>query len=169
MTTPHRILIVNDDGIHAEGIKLLERIARRYSEDVWVVAPDEEKSGASHSISMHVPVRARRIDDRHFAVKGTPTDCALLAIHEILPAPPTILLSGVNRGANLAEDVTYSGTAAAAMEGALLGVPSVALSQVFAAKGPVHWATAEAFAAPVLDVLLATEWQPHAFVNVNFP
>ncbi|MFN3642882.1 MAG: 5'/3'-nucleotidase SurE [Gemmobacter sp.] len=169
MTTPHRILIVNDDGIHAEGIKLLERIARRYSDDVWVVAPDEEKSGASHSISMHVPVRARRIDDRHFAVKGTPTDCALLAIHEILPAPPTILLSGINRGANLAEDVTYSGTAAAAMEGALLGVPSVALSQVFAPRGPVHWTTAEAFAAPVLDVLLATEWQPYAFVNVNFP
>lgn len=165
----HRILIVNDDGIHAHGIQLLEKIARRYSDDVWVVAPDEEKSGASHSISMHVPVRVRRVDDRHFAVKGTPTDCALLAIHEIMPAPPTILLSGINRGANLAEDVTYSGTAAAAMEGALLGVPSVALSTVFAPKGPVHWDTAEAFAAPVLDVLFATEWQPLSFVNVNFP
>ncbi len=167
--TKHRILICNDDGIHADGIRLLEKVARQFTDDIWVVAPDEEKSGASHSISMHVPVRARQVDDRHFAVKGTPTDCALLAIYELMPERPTVLLSGINRGANLAEDVTYSGTAAAAMEGALLGVPSIALSQVFTPRGTVHWDTAEAYAARLLPVLLETDWQPNTFVNVNFP
>lgn len=164
-----RVLIANDDGLHAPGIALLERIVRRYTDKVWVVAPDEEKSGAGHSISMHSPVRVRKVDDHHFAVKGTPTDCALLAIHELMPERPTLLLSGINRGANLAEDITYSGTAAAAMEGALLGVPSIALSQVFAPKGQVYWETAEAWAPQVLDKVLATEWQPNTFVNVNFP
>ena len=133
---PHRILVVNDDGIDAEGIKLLEELAHRWTDDVWVVAPDEEKSGFSHAISMTVPVRMRKIDDRHYAVKGTPTDCALLGIYELMgDLLPTVLLSGVNRGANLAEDVTYSGTAAAAMEGALLGIRSIALSQVFTIGG----------------------------------
>jgi 5'-nucleotidase len=130
----HTILIVNDDGIDSVGIKILEDMARKFTDDVWVVAPDEEKSGFSHSISMTVPIRVRKVDDRHYAVKGTPTDCALLAIHEFMSQRrPTALLSGVNRGANLAEDITYSGTAAAAMEGALLGVRSIALSQVFLA------------------------------------
>ena len=124
----HRVLIINDDGIHATGIPLLEKIVRQFTENV--VVPDEEKSGASHSISMNIPVRVREIDSRHFAIKGTPTDCALLAIYEIMKMRPTILLSGINRGANLAEDMTYSGTAAAGMEGALLGVPSVALSRL---------------------------------------
>jgi 5'-nucleotidase len=139
----HRVLIVNDDGIEAHGIKMLEEIAREFTDDVWVVAPDEEKSGFSHSISMTIPIRVRKVDDRHFAVKGTPTDCALLAIYEFMGGrPPTVLLSGINRGANLAEDITYSGTAAAAMEGALLGIRSIALSQVFEIGGEVHWSTA---------------------------
>lgn len=128
----HRILIVNDDGIESVGIKMLEELAREVTDDVWVVAPDEEKSGFSHSISLTIPIRVRRIDGRHYAIKGTPTDCALLAIYEFMEGrKPTALLSGINRGANLAEDVTYSGTAAAAMEGALLGVRAIALSQVF--------------------------------------
>jgi 5'-nucleotidase len=166
----HRVLIVNDDGVEAHGIKLLEEIAREFTNDVWVVAPDEEKSGFSHSISMTVPIRVRKIDDHHFAVKGTPTDCALLAIYEFMGArAPTVLLSGINRGANLAEDITYSGTAAAAMEGALLGIRSIALSQVFALGGKVHWATARRFAPPVLERLLSCDWEPGTFVNVNFP
>jgi 5'-nucleotidase len=167
---PHRILVVNDDGIDAEGIKLLEELAHRWTDDVWVVAPDEEKSGFSHAISMTVPVRMRKIDDRHYAVKGTPTDCALLGIYELMgDLLPTVLLSGVNRGANLAEDVTYSGTAAAAMEGALLGIRSIALSQVFTIGGEVHWATARRFAPAILEKLFACDWQPGSFVNVNFP
>lgn len=165
-----RILIVNDDGIHAKGIALLEEIARELCDDVWVVAPDEERSGASHSLSMTVPVRVRRVDDRHFAVKGTPTDAALLAIHEIMKDhPPSILLSGINRGANLAEDVTYSGTAAAAMEGALLGIPSVALSQVFEPGGKTPWETARRFAPGILSRLIDRPWEAGGFVNVNFP
>jgi len=166
----HRILIINDDGIEAYGVKLLEEIAREFSDDVWVVAPDEEKSGFSHSISMTIPIRVRKIDERHYAVKGTPTDCALLAIYEFMSGVrPTVLLSGINRGANLAEDITYSGTAAAAMEGALLGIRSIALSQVFTIGGEAHWDTARRFAGPILRRLLACDWQPGAFVNVNFP
>jgi 5'-nucleotidase len=106
----HRALLVNDDGIDSVGIKLLEEIVRAFTDDVWVVAPDEEKSGFSHSISMTVPIRMRQLDDRHFAVKGTPTDCVLLAIYELMgDEPPTVIISGINRGANLAEDITYSG------------------------------------------------------------
>jgi 5'/3'-nucleotidase len=166
----HRVLIVNDDGVEARGIKLLEEIAREFTEDVWVVAPDEEKSGFSHSISMTVPIRVRRIDERHYAVKGTPTDCALLAIYEFMgDRPPTVLLSGINRGANLAEDITYSGTAAAAMEGALLSIRSIALSQVFALGSEVHWTTAKRFTPPILARLLGCDWEPGTFVNVNFP
>lgn len=164
----HRILLTNDDGIHAPGLQLLERILRRYTDNVWVVAPSEERSGASHSISMHDPIRMRELDDRHFAIKGTPTDCALMGIYEIMPEPPTLMLSGINWGANLAEDITYSGTAAAAMEGALLGVPSVALSQVHS-FGHVHWDTAEAFLPQVLEGILTTGFDPGTFVNVNFP
>lgn len=166
----HRILLVNDDGIDAPGIKLLEDIARRITDDVWVVAPDEEKSGASHSLSITHPVRVRQIDDRRFAIKGTPTDCALLAVYELMTdRRPTALLSGINRGANLAEDLTYSGTAAAAMEGTLLGIPSIALSQVFAFGGKTHWATAERYAPALLEFLLGQEWEPGVFININFP
>ena len=119
---------------------------------------------------MTVPIRVRKIDARHFAVKGTPTDCALLAIYELMEGiKPTALLSGINRGANLAEDVTYSGTAAAAMEGALLGIRAIALSQVFTIGGQIHWDTARRFAQPVLERLLACEWEPGSFVSVNFP
>ena len=165
-----RILLVNDDSIHGDGIVLLERLVRQFTDDIWVVAPDEEKSGASHSLSLTQPIRVRQIDDRHWAIKGTPTDCALLAIYEFMKdTPPTVLLSGINRGANLAEDITYSGTAAAAMEGCLLGIRSVALSQVFTIGGQPHWDTAEKYAPPVLERLLTCDWEAGTFVNVNFP
>lgn len=164
----HRILLINDDGIHAPGIELLERIVRRHCNDVWVVAPAEERSGASHAISMHDPIRMRQLDDRHFAIKGSPTDCALMGIYEIMPEPPTLILSGINWGANLAEDLMYSGTAAAAMEGALLGVPSIALSQVHG-FGHVHWDTAETYLERVLEGVLAAGFDKSTFVNVNFP
>lgn len=166
-----RILLVNDDGIHAEGIDLLERVAHSLSDDVWVVAPDTEQSGTSHSLSMLTPVRVRKIDDRHFAIRGTPTDCALLAYYELLgDRKPTILFSGINRGANLAEDMTYSGTIAAAMEGTLLGMRSVALSQIFQPGGQVRWPTAERFAGKILASLLKDQdWPANTFINVNFP
>jgi 5'-nucleotidase len=170
MARPPRILIVNDDGIDAPGIVMLERIARGLTDDIWVVAPDEERSGAGHSLSTYHPVRVKQRDERHFAVKGTPTDCALVAVYDLIEGRrPDIILSGINRGPNLAEDVTYSGTASAAMEGAMLGIPAIALSQVFRPPATVHWATAEAWAGKVIEKLLGMEWRPGQFVNVNFP
>src|SRR4051812_43168875 len=104
-----RILISNDDGIGAEGIQVLERVARTISDDVWVVAPDRERSGAGHSLSLHEPLRYKKLDDRHFHVVGTPTDAVLVGVMEIMKdKKPGLMLSGINRGSNLAEDVTYS-------------------------------------------------------------
>ncbi len=127
-----RILLTNDDGVHAPGLKVLEAIARQLSDDVFVVAPESDQSGVAHSLSLNNPLRLRKIDPRHFAVQGTPTDCVIMGVRKIMAdARPDLILSGVNRGQNVAEDVTYSGTIAAAMEGALLGVPSIALSQAY--------------------------------------
>lgn len=165
-----RILITNDDGIEGDGIVLLEKVARMFSDDVWVIAPDEERSGAGHSMSISNPIRIRQRDERHWAVRGTPTDCALLGIHELIPGKrPDVILSGINRGPNLGEDVTYSGTCSAAMEGAVLGVPAIALSQIIRYKSTIHWPTAEKYAPEVLGPLLDMDWAPGQFVNVNFP
>ena len=131
-----RILLTNDDGVNAPGLKVLERIAGRFSDDIWIVAPTEEQSGAGHSLTLTVPVRLRKLGERRFCVTGTPTDAVMMAIATIMKDdPPDLILSGVNRGANLGEDVTYSGTVSAAMEGALAGIPSIALSQGYAREG----------------------------------
>lgn len=168
---PHqRFLLVNDDGFGAPGLALLEELVRRYSDDVWVIAPDDERSGSAHSISLSTPVRMRQMGERRFALKGTPTDCVLMGIWELMgEGPPITVLSGINRGANLADDLTYSGTAGPAMEGALLGLRSIALSQVFTIGGEAYWETARKFTPPVLERLLTCDWQPGTFVNVNFP
>jgi 5'-nucleotidase len=165
----HRVLIVNDDGIYAPGIQLLEKVLREHCDDVWVIAPDEEKSGASHSISMHVPVRLRQLDDRHIAIKGSPTDCVLMAVQEIMPKLPTLVLAGVNRGGNLADEIHYSGTIAVAMEAALMGIPSIALSQVFERGADVPWDTVERYAVPVIEQILERGIALGSFVNINFP
>lgn len=168
-----RILVTNDDGINATGLKVLENIARTLSDDIWVVAPMEEQSGAGHSLTLTRPLRIRKHGERRFSVSGTPTDAVLMALGEIIEgAAPDLVLSGVNRGANLAEDVTYSGTVSAAMEGALAGVRSVALSQVYAREGmgdAVPFATAEAWGAKVLAPLLSFDMPHRTLVNVNFP
>ncbi|MDQ3144267.1 MAG: 5'/3'-nucleotidase SurE [Pseudomonadota bacterium] len=168
-----RILLTNDDGIHAPGFAALERIAASLSDDLWAVAPAEEQSGAGHSLTLSRPVRLRRLGERRFAVAGTPTDAVMLALAEVMKdSPPDLILSGVNRGANLAEDVTYSGTVSAAMEGALAGVRSIALSQVYAREGmgdTVPFATAEAWAERVLRPLIDMPFAPRTLVNVNFP
>lgn len=164
------VLIVNDDGIDATGIRLLEEVARTFTDQVWVVAPDEERSGAGHSLSVTYPIRVRRRDDRHFAIKGTPTECTLLGVHELMGGVrPDLLLSGINRGPNLGDHITYSGTVSAAIEGALLGIPSIALSQGIGSERKVHWDTARHYAPRVIRRLLAMNWQPGTFVNVNFP
>lgn len=165
-----RILLVNDDGIDAPGLALLERVVRSVCDDVWVVAPDEERSGASHSISVSLPLRLRKLGEKRYAVKGTPSDCLLLARYELMREnPPTLALSGINRGTNLGEDVTYSGTTAAALEGALLGLRAVALSQIFALRDRPQWDTAERYTLPVLERLLEQPWRPGLYFNVNFP
>src|ERR1700685_4707853 len=121
-----RILVTNDDGIHAPGLIAAEKIARALTDDVWVVAPETEQSGASHSLTLPLPLRLREVDKRRFAVTGTPTDCVMMACAHIMKdKPPTLILSGVNRGSNMADDVTYSGTIAGAMEGTMLGIPSI--------------------------------------------
>ena len=168
-----RILLTNDDGIHAPGLSVLGSIAARLSDEVWVVAPAEEQSGAGHSLTLTRPIRLRRLGERKFAVNGTPTDAVMMALAHIMKdAPPDLILSGINRGANLAEDVTYSGTVSAAMEGALAGVRSIALSQVYAREGmgdTIPFAAAEAWAErairPLMEVPLATG----TLFNVNFP
>lgn len=164
-----RVLLVNDDGIHAPGLTLLEEIVREHTDDVWVVAPDEEKSGASHSISMHMPIRLRELDSRHTAIKGSPTDCVLMALQQILPERPTVVLAGINRGGNLADEIHYSGTIAAAMEAAFLGIPAIALSQVFSRGTEVPWDTAARFAIPVIEQVLNQGIPYGSFINVNFP
>lgn len=165
-----RILVSNDDGINAPGLKLLVKVARALCPDVWVVAPEVEQSGASHSLTIQRPLRIRKLAPRRFAVDGTPTDCVLLAVNVILrDKRPTLMFSGVNRGANLGEDVTYSGTVAAAMEATLLDVPSIAFSQHYANGGPVPWATAAAHAPEVIRRLTAQPWPRNTLINVNFP
>ena len=167
-----RILLTNDDGIHAPGLEVLERIARQFSDDVWIVAPAEEQSGAGHSLTLNRPVRLRQHSERRFAVSGTPTDAVMMALRKVLPGSPDLLLSGVNRGANLGDDVTYSGTVSAAIEGALAGIRSIGLSQVYAKEGmgdAVPFAAAEAWGAKVIAPLLETPFAPRTLVNVNFP
>lgn len=168
-----RILLTNDDGIHAPGFAALERIAAQLSDDIWAIAPAEEQSGAGHSLTLSRPIRVRRLGDRRFAVRGTPTDAVMMALAHIMKDnPPDLILSGVNRGANLAEDVTYSGTVSAAMEGALAGVRSIALSQVYSREGmgdAVPFATAEAWAYRVIRPLLQQPFRPGTLTNVNFP
>jgi 5'-nucleotidase len=167
-----RILLTNDDGISAAGLVTLETIARQLSDDIWIVAPSEEQSGAGHSLTLTRPLRIRQHGDRRFSVTGTPTDSVMLALGKVMDAKPDLILSGVNRGANLAEDVTYSGTVAAAMEGTLAGIRSIALSQAYSREGvgdDVSFAAAESWGAKVLRPLLDVALPTNTLLNVNFP
>lgn len=167
-----RILVSNDDGIHAPGLAVLETIARALSDDVWVVAPEVERSGASRALTLTDPVRVRAIAPKRFACSGTPTDCVLLGIAELVAGGrPDLVLSGVNRGQNLAEDTSVSGTVAAAMQGMQMGVRSIALSQAhgFRAGEPIPWECAAAHGANVVRALLGAEWPDGVVMNVNFP
>ncbi len=165
-----RVLISNDDGIHASGLRVLERVVRQLAKEVWVVAPEHEQSAASHSLTLRRPLRIRKLSGRRYAVDGTPTDSVLLAVREIMKdRPPDLVLSGINRGGNLGEDVTYSGTIAAAMEGALLGIPAIALSQLSENGHPVKWGTPEHHLADVLERLTSAPWPAGILMNVNFP
>jgi len=167
-----RILITNDDGIHSEGLDACTEIAGALSEDVWVIAPEFDQSGVSHSLSLNDPLRLREIGERRFAVKGTPTDCIIMgARHLMKDQPPALVLSGVNRGRNAGEDVIYSGTVAGALEGTILGIPSFALSQAYKSRSgqPPHWATAVRFAPRIIRRVLEAGIPRDVLVNINFP
>ncbi len=168
-----RILVTNDDGINAEGLAALERIARQLSDDVWIAAPEHEQSGASRALTLSEPLRVRKLDARRWAITGTPTDCVMLAVEELIKDQrPDLVLSGVNRGHNTAEDVTMSGTVAGAIQGMALGVPSMALSQslaVFHDDVVAHYETAEAYAPGIIERLLEAGWPKDVVINLNFP
>ena len=168
-----RILLTNDDGVHAPGLKVLEGIARRLSEDVVIVAPESDQSGVAHSLSLNTPRRLREIGPRRFAVQGTPSDCVIMGVRRLFAdARPDLILSGVNRGQNVAEDVTYSGTIAAAMEGALIGVPSIALSQAYdgrEGRDKPNWDCATTLGPDIIRRILDVGVPDGVLVNVNFP
>jgi 5'-nucleotidase len=166
------ILLTNDDGIDSPGLHALRQIAAELSDDVWVVAPESNQSGTSHSLSLHEPLRMREIDERAFAVRGTPTDSVIMGVRHVLKDKvPDLVLSGVNRGANMAEDVTYSGTIAGAFEGTILGIRSIALSLAygFDRGQSLKWQTPIAHAPGLIRKLLAVEWAPLSVMNINFP
>jgi 5'-nucleotidase len=165
-----RMLVTNDDGINAPGLRVLERVARSISNEVWVVAPETNQSGASHSLTINRPLRIRQVSKRRFAIDGTPTDCVLLALQIVMKdTPAELVLSGVNRGGNLGEDVTYSGTVAAAMEATMFKVPAIAFSQVCENGQRIKWSTATQHAPVIIDRLLTEGWPQNALINVNFP
>ncbi len=166
-----RILISNDDGVRAPGIKALHRIAREITDDVWICAPLHEQSGAGHSLTLRYPLWLRRIATRRYAVEGTPTDSVLVGIHHALKGrKPDLVLSGVNRGSNMAEFISYSGTCSVAMEATILGVPAIAFSQqTDFDRSNTHWATAEKHAPDLIRKLLRAGWPKRTFINVNFP
>ena len=160
------ILVCNDDGIHSDGLKALADAVRPHGR-VVVVAPDREQSAVSHALTLHRPLRIDQVDDDRWTVDGTPTDCVNLAINGILRERPGLVISGINKGANLGDDVTYSGTVSAAMEGTLLGVPSIAVSQI--GRGPYDFAIAAAFAGELVERVLADPMPPDTLLNVNVP
>lgn len=165
-----RILCTNDDGIHARGLESLVSIARALSDDVWVVAPHEEQSGAARALTLANPIRVREYDPRRFSVSGTPSDAVMMAVHKLMPDQrPDLVLSGVNNGQNLAEDVTVSGTIAGAFQGMSLGIPSIALSLARFQRENARWATPEAHGPEIVRKLLKAGWPSDVVVNVNFP
>ncbi len=168
-----RILLTNDDGIHAPGLASLERIAGALSDDVWVVAPEFDQSGLAHSLSLNDPLRLRQVSDKKFALRGTPSDTVIMAVRRLLADKrPDLILSGVNAGQNTADDVTYSGTVAGAIEGTLLGVPSIAVSQAASyddGDRQVPWETAEAHGPGLVRRILDFGFPPGVLYNINFP
>ena len=165
----YRILVSNDDGIESPGIRALATALEEVAE-VWVVAPDREKSAVSHALSMNRPLRVKKMKAlglRWYAVNGTPTDCVLLGVKKILPAPPQLIISGINQGENLGDDITYSGTVSAAIEATILGIPAFAVSLV--ARRNFDFTHAASFAKGLARNILEFGLPRHTFLNVNVP
>lgn len=162
-----RILCTNDDGIHALGLQTLVEVASGLG-DVDVVAPDREQSATSHSLTVHRPLRATRTPDGHHVIDGTPTDCVLIGVNQLLPEPPDFVLSGVNHGPNMGEDVLYSGTVAAAMEGTILGIPAIAISYSSRASDRIP-GFAPVLAELIGRLLRRADFPTETFFNINLP
>ncbi|UFS69459.1 5'/3'-nucleotidase SurE [Geomonas sp. RF6] len=162
-----KILLTNDDGVHAPGLAALRKRISEIAETV-VVAPDREQSAVSHSLTLHHPLRVVKVSENVFSVDGTPTDCVNLGVHSLLSFKPDLVISGVNRGANLADDVTYSGTVAAALEATLMGIPAFAISLATAGDGE-HYDAAALFAARLARTVVEKGLPPDTFLNVNVP
>ena len=160
------ILVTNDDGVHSPGIASLFKAMKELG-DIYMVAPDRERSAAGHSLTLHRPIKAEEISENVFSVNGTPTDCVALAVHKILPRKPDIIASGINKGANLGDDVTYSGTVSAAIEGTILSVPSFAVS--LAGDKPFHFETAVPYAVLTAQYILEKSLPYDTLLNVNVP
>jgi 5'-nucleotidase len=161
-----RILVTNDDGIHSPGLTSLAKALRSIGE-VWVVAPDRERTAVGHAVTLHKPLRIHQMDNRVYVVNGTPVDCVNLALLNILPKRPQLLVSGINKGVNLGDDVLYSGTVSAAVEGTILGIPSMAISQE--GRDEFHFATGAHFAVRVARLILRHGLPEETLVNVNVP
>ena len=161
------ILVTNDDGIHAPGLEALRSAMQEIGR-----APERDNSAASHSLTMNRPLRVRKVDDNTFAIDGTPTDCVTIGIGKILTEKPALVVSGINPGGNLGEDISYSGTVSAAIEGTMLGVPAFAVSLAIALSGgetPLHFETAAAFARQLASLVLARGLPLDTLLNVNVP
>lgn len=165
-----RVLLTNDDGIDAPGLAVLEEVARQLAQEVWVVAPEHDRSGTSHSISLHAPLRISEEGERRYAISGTPGDCVVMAVRNLMASsPPELVLSGINSGANLGVETVFSGTVGAAMTGMLLGIPSIALSQMFANRTEIPWDTARVRAPDIIRRLVKQGWNRQSCLNINFP
>ena len=165
-----RVLLTNDDGFDAPGLRILTEVAEELAEEVWIVAPNYDQSGTSHSLSLHSPLRVSQKEERRFSVSGTPGDCVVMAVrHLMVSGRPDLILSGINRGANLGIETVFSGTVGAAMTGMLLGIPSMALSQAFSDRNAVRWDTARALAPKVIRQFAKGGWSQGSILNINFP
>jgi 5'/3'-nucleotidase len=165
-----KVLLTNDDGFDAPGLRTLTEVAEELAEEVWIVAPNHDQSGTSHSLSLHSPLRISQKDERKYSVSGTPGDCVAIAVrHLMVSGRPELILSGINRGANLGIETVFSGTVGAAMAGLLLGIPSMALSQAFSDRSAVRWDTARALAPNVITQFANGDWSQSSILNINFP
>lgn len=166
-----RILLTNDDGVNADGLLTLERIAQQFSDDIWIVAPHTDQSGVAHSLSLHNPLRLNDHGGQRFSVVGTPTDCIIMAVDKLMERKPDLLLSGINSGLNVADGISYSGTVAGAIEGTLQGIKSIALSQGYggSSENKPDFSISEKIAPDLIRKLINLEVPDGTFFNVNFP
>ena len=166
----NRVLLVNDDGIDAPGFQVLKKIAKQIAKEVWISAPKKDKSGAGRSLTLRSEIGVIQRDTKTFEVDGTPTDCVILALNHFMKKKlPDLVLSGINLGRNAADDVTYSGTIGAAWEARILGVPAIALSQMYNKEIGIEFSSSIAYGEQIIKNLIFNGWSDSTLININFP